>query len=172
MIKADGRLAICKSPGELVYRLLGIAIVVTEDKTDSRISAVLEQGQIILFDAECVLCSKNAQIVLTYDKAKRFYLAPMQGAIGASLFRQHGLDPDDPTSILAVGKYEVHKDSDAIITIYEKLDWPWRLVALLRIIPAILRDPAYRLIARNRYRLFGKRTNCWLPAEEHRARML
>ncbi len=165
-------LAILKARGELAHRLLGIAIVVTEDKADSLISAVLDQGQIILFDAECVLCSKNAQIVLTYDKTGRFYLAPMQGSVGADLSRRHGLDPENPVSIAVVGKSRVRTDSDAIIAIYEALGWPWRLVSALRIVPAALRDPIYRLIARHRYRLFGKRADCWLPTEEHRARML
>jgi predicted DCC family thiol-disulfide oxidoreductase YuxK len=145
---------------------------VTEDTADSRVSAALERGQIILFDAECVLCSKNAQIVLTHDKARRFYLAPMQGAVGADLSRRHGLDPENPTSIAVVGKSSVHTDSDAIIAIYAALGWPWRFVALLRIVPTPVRDPVYRLIARNRYRLFGKRAECWLPTAEHRARML
>lgn len=171
-IQADKLLAIGEARGELAQRLPRIAFTVMEDEADSRISAVLERGYIILFDAECVLCSTNAQFVLTHDTARRFYLAPMQGSVGASLFRQHGLNPEDPTSILVIGKSEVHKDSDAILAIYEKLGWPWRLVSALRIIPAFVRDPAYRLIARHRYRFFGKRTECWVPAEADRARML
>lgn len=129
-------------------------------------------GSIVLFDAECVLCSANAQFILTHDKTGRFYLAAMQGVVGAALLRQHGLDPIDPTSILVIEGAKVRQDSDAVIAIYTGLGFPWRLASLLRIIPAFLRDPAYRLVARNRYRLFGKRATCWLPDERFHSRML
>ena len=66
----------------------------------------------------------------------------------------------------------VRKDSDAVLSIYEGLGYPWRLVSLLRIVPAAVRDPLYRLIARNRYRVFGKRTTCWVAPERYRSRML
>lgn len=132
----------------------------------------LPDGPIILFDAECVLCTANARFILMHDKAKRFYLASMQGAVGSSLFRAHGLDPADPTSILVVEGSTVRKDSDAVLSIYEGLGYPWRLAALARIIPAMLRDPLYRLVARNRYRLFGSRSFCWVAPERYRSRML
>lgn len=131
-----------------------------------------EAGPIILFDAECVLCSANAQFVLRHDKRARFRLASIQGVAGAALCREHGLDPHDPTSILVVDGARVRYDSDAVLAIYEGLGWPWRLLALFRLIPAFLRDPAYRWVARNRYRLFGKRATCWVAAPEYQNRIL
>lgn len=127
---------------------------------------------IVLFDAECVLCSANAQFILTHDKAKRFCLAAMQSPVGAALFGRYGLDPADPTSILVIDGERVRKDSDAVIAIYEGLGMPWRLASLLRILPAAFRDPLYRLVARNRYRWFGKRATCWVPDPQYRARLL
>lgn len=47
---------------------------------------------IILFDAECVLCSANAQFILRHDRARRFRLAGMQDEVGAALFRRHGIE--------------------------------------------------------------------------------
>ena len=132
----------------------------------------LPDGPIILFDAECVLCSANAQFVLSHDKQERFYLASMQGEVGAYLFRENGLDPADPTSILVVDGDHVRKDSNAVLSIYEGLGWPWKAARMFRIIPAALRDPIYRLIARNRYRLFGKRETCWVPEPHQRARVI
>lgn len=132
----------------------------------------MADGPIILFDAECILCSANAQFVLRRDKAARFRLASMQGAAGAALCREHGLDPDDPTSILVVDGASVRRDSDAVLAIYEGLGWPWRGLALLRLVPALLRDPVYRWIARNRYRLFGKRATCWVAPPEFQNRIL
>ena len=129
-------------------------------------------GPIILFDAECILCSANARFVLRHDKIARFRLASVQGVAGASLCREHGLDPDDPTSILVVDGAMVRRDSDAVLAIYEGLGWPWRALALFRLVPAVIRDPVYRWIARNRYRLFGKRATCWVAPPEFQNRIL
>src|SRR5688572_26229200 len=104
---------------------------------------------IILFDAECVLCSANAQFVLKHDKAGRFRLASMQGDAGAAIYRRYGLDPRDPSSMLVVEVGRVRQDSDAVLSIYEGLGFPWRLLGVLRIVPAFLRDPVYRWVARN-----------------------
>lgn len=129
-------------------------------------------GPIILFDAECVLCSANAQFILKHDKAARFRLASMQGEVGAELYRRHGMDPLDPSSILVVEGDRVRRDSDAVLSIYEGLGLPWRLLGLFRIVPAIIRDPVYLWVARNRYRLFGKRATCWVAPPEYRDRLM
>lgn len=130
------------------------------------------KGPIILFDAECVLCSANAQFILKHDKAARFRLASMQGEVGAELYRRHGMDPLDPSSILVVEGDRVRRDSDAVLSIYEGLGLPWRLLGLFRIVPAIIRDPVYLWVARNRYRLFGKRATCWVAPPEYRDRLM
>jgi predicted DCC family thiol-disulfide oxidoreductase YuxK len=129
-------------------------------------------GPIILFDAECILCSGNAQFVLRNDRAGRFRLASVQGPVGAALCRRHGIDPLDPVSMLVVERDGVRRDSDAVLSIYSGLGFPWRLLAALRLVPAALRDPVYRWVARNRYRLFGKRETCWLAPPEYRSRIL
>jgi predicted DCC family thiol-disulfide oxidoreductase YuxK len=129
-------------------------------------------GPIILFDAECVLCSANARFVLERDREARFRLASMQSDVGQSLSRRHGMDPDDPASLLVVEGDRMRRDSDAVLSIYESLGFPWRLARVLRIVPAALRDPLYRFIARNRYRLFGRRDTCWVAPDHYRDRIL
>ncbi|WP_170975803.1 thiol-disulfide oxidoreductase DCC family protein [Rhizobium sp. FY34] len=129
-------------------------------------------GPIIVFDAECILCSANAQFVLTHDKAARFRLASMQGEAGAALFRRHGIDPADPDTLIVVDGDRVLRDSDAILAIYAGLGWPWRATSMLRLVPRTVRNRVYRLIARNRYRLFGRHDRCWVPSPDYRARML
>jgi predicted DCC family thiol-disulfide oxidoreductase YuxK len=127
---------------------------------------------IILFDAECVLCSANAQFVLKHDKVGHFRLASMQGEVGAALYRALGMDPRDPSSLIIVEGSRSRQDSDAVLSIYEALGFPWRVLAVFRIIPAFLRDPIYRWVAQNRYRLFGKRSSCWVAPPEYRNRIL
>lgn len=128
--------------------------------------------RVVLFDAECFLCSANAHFILEHDKRQIFYLASMQGDFGAQLCRAHGIDPNDPSTILLIEGSKVRQDSDAVISIYEGLGLPWRLASLFRVLPSCLRDRLYRLIARNRYRIFGKRRSCWVPPEHMRSRIL
>lgn len=145
------------------------------EATGSPDSTLIERPDIrpiILFDAECVLCSTNAQFVLKHDKSARFRLASMQGETGAMLYRRHGMDPSDPLSLLVVDGDRIRQDSDAVLAIYTAIGPPWSLLRLLRIVPAFVRDPVYRLVARNRYRLFGKRSTCWMPPREFADRFL
>ena len=127
---------------------------------------------IIVFDAECLLCSANAQFVLNHDRRDRFLLASMQGEAGSALYRRFGIDPADPDTLIVVEGDRVRRDSDAILAIWALLGWPWRSGAMFRLVPRLLRDPVYRWVARNRYRLFGKRDTCWLPDPAFRDRLL
>ena len=127
---------------------------------------------IIVFDAECLLCSANAQFVLVHDRRDRFLLASMQGEAGSALYRHFGIDPADPDTLIVVEGDRVRRDSDAILAIWAGLGWPWRAGAILRLVPRVLRDSVYRWVARHRYRLFGKRDTCWLPDPAFRDRML
>ena len=137
-----------------------------------RTATRLKNSPIILFDAECVLCSANAQFVLKHDKVGYFRLAAMQGEVGAALYRENGIDPEDPSSMIVIDGSHVRQDSDAVLSIYEGLGYPWRLVGVFRLAPRLIRDPIYRWIARNRYRLFGKRESCWIAPPEYRSRIL
>ncbi len=96
----------------------------------------------------------------------------MQGRTGDALYRRHGMDPADPSSILVIEGDRIRQDSDAVLFIYERLGFPWRALTALRIVPAFIRDPLYRWIARNRYRLFGKRSSCWVAPPEYSNRIL
>ncbi|WP_066806873.1 thiol-disulfide oxidoreductase DCC family protein [Sphingomonas asaccharolytica] len=127
---------------------------------------------IIVFDAECLLCSANAQFVLDHDRRGRFLLASMQGEAGSAFYRRFGIDPADPDTLIVVEGDRVRRDSDAILAIWAGLGWPWRAGAMFRVVPRLLRDPVYRWVARNRYRLFGRRDTCWLPDPAFRDRML
>lgn len=84
---------------------------------------------IVLFDAECVLCSANAQFILRHDRARRFRLAAMQGEVGAALCRRHGIDPANSDTIIVVDGNHALRDSDAVIAIYVGLGWAGLAVA-------------------------------------------
>jgi predicted DCC family thiol-disulfide oxidoreductase YuxK len=80
--------------------------------------------------------------------------------------------PANPDTIIVVQGDRALRDSDAVLAIYAGLGWPWRIVAAARPVPRSLRDPLYRWVARNRYRLFGRRASCWLPRPEDTDRVL
>src|SRR3546814_17970588 len=98
---------------------------------------------IILFDAECVLCSANAQFVLKHDKVGYFRLAAMQGEVGAALYRANGIAPNDPSSMIVIDGDPVRPDSDAVLIIYEGLGSPLRLVAVFHLVPLLHPTPLY-----------------------------
>ena len=127
---------------------------------------------IIVFDALCLLCSANARFVLKHDRSGRFRLASVQSAAGAALSRRFGIDPAHPDSLILVEGDRALRDSDAVLAIWRGLGWPWRMGALGRFVPRALRDPLYLWVARNRYRLFGRRATCWLPDPRFRDRLL
>lgn len=134
---------------------------------------VTEAGRpIIVFDAMCVLCSANAQFVLRHDRRRQFRLASMQGDLGRALYRKFGIDPEQPETLIVVTGDTAARDSDAVLAIWSGLGWPWRALAVARLVPRALRDPVYRWVARHRYRLFGKRQTCWLPRPEDADRLL
>ena len=127
---------------------------------------------IIVFDAECVLCSANAQFVLRYDRRRLFRLASMQGEVGAALYRRFGIDPEQPDTLIVATGDTALRDSEAVFAIWSGLGWPWRALTLFRVVPRPLRDTIYRFVARHRYRLFGKRETCWIPNAEQADRVL
>ena len=129
-------------------------------------------GPIIVFDALCVLCSASAQFILRHDRSEYFRLASMQGETGSELYRRFGIDPQAPESMIVVQGNHVLRDSDAVLAIAAGLGWPWRAFTALRIVPRVIRDPVYRWLARNRYRLFGRRETCWLPSPSQARRVL
>jgi len=113
---------------------------------------------IVVFDGICVLCSGWVRFLVRHDRQRRLQFASVQSARGAALLERHGESAADPQTLLFVDEGRCYKQTDAIRRILGKLSLPWRLAALaLGLVPRALRDWLYLRIARNRYRLFGKR---------------
>ncbi len=127
---------------------------------------------IILFDGVCVLCTANARFVLRHDRRGHFRLASVQSVAGRALCLRFGVDPDNPETMLVIEVDHAWRDSDAVLAIAEGLGWPWRALGVLRLVPRSLRDALYRRVARNRYRLFGRRETCWVPSPAQKERIL
>ncbi len=126
---------------------------------------------IIFFDGMCALCNRFVTMILRQDKQGVFRLAALQGETARRMLPSMPADPGR-WSMVYLDEQGMHLESDASLLIYRRLGgWFWWL-SLARIVPRFLRDGVYRLVARNRYRWFGKNDTCRLPTEEERHRFL
>lgn len=136
-------------------------------------SATPEQP-IVLFDGICNLCNGTVQFVIRRDRARRFRFAPLQSEAAARACAQAGvpIPGSDPGSMLLILGDRVVDRSTAALQIARRLPFPWPLCAVFLLVPKVLRDLVYRVIARNRYRWFGKNESCMVPTPELRERFL
>ncbi|WP_237061735.1 thiol-disulfide oxidoreductase DCC family protein [Microbulbifer zhoushanensis] len=130
--------------------------------------------RIILFDSLCNLCNGWVHFVLERDRTGLFTFCRAQSPAGQKLLEGLGLPLDDYESVVylerANGQHRPHFKSEAALRVLGELPGAARHLRLLRALPLVLRDAVYDIIARNRYRLFGRRDDCRLPAaaEQHR----
>ncbi|GAB2883501.1 thiol-disulfide oxidoreductase DCC family protein [Microbulbifer echini] len=130
--------------------------------------------KIVLFDSQCNLCNGWSRLLLKYDKHYRFTLCRVQSPAGQYYLKKLGLPRHTFESVILLERNggalcQYHK-SDAVLRITNDLGSYWRYIAFLRYIPRPVRNWLYDLVARNRYRWFGRRSSCLLPsaADKHR----
>ena len=128
---------------------------------------------VLLYDGVCALCNGVVKVTLRYDRTGTIRFAPLDGDFARGVLDRHpqlrGID-----SVVFVEQRDgvelVSARSDAVIALARHSAWPWRATRLLRLVPRPLRDAGYDLVARTRYRVFGRYDTCPLPppAERHR----
>ncbi len=129
------------------------------------------QKPIIFFDDVCGMCSAFVNLILRIDRKQTFLFAPLQGSTARD-FLPPLADDAREWSMVYVDEAGIHDESDASLEVYQRLGGFWRLLGSLRYVPRFIRNPVYRVIARNRYRWFGKRDSCRIPTAEEQARFL
>lgn len=127
---------------------------------------------IVVFDSQCLLCSKWVKFLLKFDRQSVFRFASIQGATGKALLSREGLRVDGLQTLLLVDGNRSWQHTGAILRVLHALGWPWRAAWLLWAVPAPVRDAAYRLVARNRYTLFGRSETCLIPPADYSRRFL
>jgi predicted DCC family thiol-disulfide oxidoreductase YuxK len=126
---------------------------------------------VILYDGICVFCSRWIRFVAARDKTRRFRFTAIQSGYGTRLAQAFGIDPDDPDTNGVIHGGVAYFKSDGALTVLSNLrGWGW--VRVLLSVPKPLRDAVYNLVARNRYRIFGRYEACFVPGAELRARVI
>jgi predicted DCC family thiol-disulfide oxidoreductase YuxK len=126
---------------------------------------------VLLFDGVCTLCNGFVQFVIRRDPAGRFQFAPLQTGAAHRLLATHGSHPL-PDSLVLVERDRVFTRSVAALRVARGLRFPWPLAYVLIAVPRPLRDWAYDIVARHRYRWFGRRDVCMVPTPELQSRFL
>lgn len=126
---------------------------------------------IVLFDGICNLCNSSVSFLIKYDTENNLHFAAQQTESGKNLLKQYGIEGDNQ-SVILISEDKVFYKSDAIIEISKKLKgWP-RILKHGYLIPKVIRNLVYDLIAKNRYRIFGKRDSCSIPTPANRHKFL
>lgn len=129
-------------------------------------------NRIILFDGVCNLCNAAVQYVIKHDKKKLFHFASLQSEAGQMFLKKHFLSSTDFNSFILVYEDKIYSKSTAALMVAKNLDGAIKLLSGFIIVPVFIRDAVYNLIARNRYKWFGKKDNCMIPTPDLQSRFL
>jgi predicted DCC family thiol-disulfide oxidoreductase YuxK len=136
-----------------------------------------ESNPIVLYDGVCGLCNRLVQFVLKRDHHDRFRFASLQSEFASELLTRHGADPHDLDTVYVVVESGQPNErllgrSDAVLYMLRELGGFWKLTGIGHLLPKAFRDAVYKIVARNRYRVFGKYESCILPGPQHRQKFL
>ncbi len=129
-------------------------------------------ASVVLFDGVCNLCNGSVNFFFSIDRRKRLKFASLQSNFGQSTLVELGKDPTHFDSILFLHQGKVYERSGAVLRIMGRIGGIWSLAVCFLVAPAFLRDACYNLIARNRYRFFGKSDTCRIPTPEEAERFM
>jgi predicted DCC family thiol-disulfide oxidoreductase YuxK len=125
---------------------------------------------ILFFDGECNLCNSSVQFVIRHDRKKQFFFGTLQSESGKDARKALGDNAPDSVVLFYKGWYYVR--SDAALRLFELLGGAWSLLYVFILVPRFIRDAIYNLVSSNRYKWFGKRSECMIPTPELKERFL
>lgn len=127
---------------------------------------------IILFDGVCNFCNGSVNFVITHDAQNYFKFAPLQSDVAQGLLDKFKIDKSATDSVVLVEDEKVYTHSTAALRIARKLDGAFSWLYVLVIVPKFIRDFFYKLFAKYRYKLFGKKDVCMMPTAEIREKFI
>lgn len=132
----------------------------------------MKEQPIILFDGLCNFCNGAVNFIIRHDKKAVFKFAALQSKKGQELVEKFNLPTTNFDSLVLIENGKAYKQSTAGLRLYNKLPWYWKWTQVFWIVPGFLRNGIYDLIAKNRYKWFGKKETCMIPAPEVKNRFL
>ena len=129
-------------------------------------------NDIVIFDGVCNLCDHSVKFILNHEADQSLRFTPLQSLAGARLLREFGFDPDDAKTFVLIADGRPYVRSDAAIRVSRYLKGAWKLLGAVRLIPRPIRDGLYNVVARNRYRWFGRAETCMVPTVALKARFI
>jgi predicted DCC family thiol-disulfide oxidoreductase YuxK len=144
---------------------------------DPDLAQLPDGALLVLYDGVCGLCNGVVKFLLARDRRDRFRFAALQSELGRRLVRELGGDPDALSTIYVVARagrpdQKAWRRGRGVLVALDALGGGWRVPALLRYLPAFLLDAGYWVVARTRYRLFGKLDACPVPPPEQRRKFV
>ena len=128
---------------------------------------------IVLFDVQCILCSRTVRTIIANGRDETIRFAGTTTPVGRKLAQSFGLSVQDlEETFVVIENDQALLRSDAAIAIARKLKFPFPMLTALRVMPKPLRDAAYTAVARRRYRIFGRSEVCFMPSSVDRKRFL
>ena len=121
---------------------------------------------VILFDGICNLCNASVQYVIKHDPEHVFHFASLQSSFGQKILSKYNLPLNDFNSFVLFKNNKIYTRSTAALMVARKLKGFIRFLYAFMIIPKFIRDAVYNIIAKNRYKWFGKKNECWVPTPE------
>lgn len=133
---------------------------------------MVTEHPVIFFDGVCNLCNGFVQFVITHDKKARFKFASLQSESAKKILMPFDFPASELKTIVLIEKGRIYLRSRAVLRIAKQLDGIWKISALLYIFPSFISDAVYNLIAGSRYKIFGKKDSCMVPAPELKSRFI
>ena len=135
--------------------------------------SIPENKQLILFDGVCKLCNSSVQFVIKHDKKDKFLFTALQSNVGKKIIQEFNIDTSKTDSILLYSPDKgLSLRSTAALNIAKQLRFPINSLIIFMAVPNFIRNWIYDLIARNRYKWYGKMDDCMIPTEELRKKFL
>ncbi len=139
---------------------------------EHKIEDIIQQYDIILFDAICVICNGWAKFLIKYDKPAKFKLVSAQSPLGEAILKYYAMSTEHYSTMLVIKDGQLYTESTALLKVMQHLGLPFSLMNSGYLIPRFIRDFLYRRVALNRYQLFGTTNNCLLPSAENKSHFL
>ncbi|WKN43807.1 thiol-disulfide oxidoreductase DCC family protein [Tunicatimonas pelagia] len=127
---------------------------------------------IVLFDGVCNLCNHAVNFIIDRDPSQRFLFSSLQSEAGRELLKKHQLDAQYLDSLVFIRGEKVYLKSTAALHIARHLSGIWPLCYIFIVVPPVIRDFFYDIVARFRYRVFGRSNHCRIPTPELKSRFL